>query len=57
MCPEELVSIVTALAIAISKDKSTDEIDLLAIVFTQLSDTLITISAQKQLLKPKEEDE
>jgi len=43
MCPDELVLFISTLAIAISKDKSSDDIELLAVIFSQLGDTLATI--------------
>jgi hypothetical protein len=39
MCPEELVTLITALSIALSKNKTTNEINLLSVFFTQLGDT------------------
>jgi hypothetical protein len=45
----ELVSYITALACAISKCCSNDELSVLATAFTQLGDTLATIAAQNQL--------
>lgn len=52
--PEGLAASVTAAAVAIAKDKTTDEIDLLAVVFTQLGDTLATISLARQQREDKE---
>lgn len=43
----ELVTFISALACAISQNMSNQEIDLLAVVFTQLGDTLATISFKK----------
>ena len=45
----ELVSYITALACAISKCCSNDEIAVLSSAFNQLGDTLATIAAQNQL--------
>lgn len=45
----ELVTFISALACAISKDLSNDEIVLLAAIFTQLGDTLATIATQNQI--------
>lgn len=53
MCPEELAALATSLAIAIAKDKTTDELDLLAVVLSQISSTLATISVQKGNLEPE----
>lgn len=47
MCPNELVTSITALAVAIAEEKSEEEISLLAALFTQLGDTLATIAVQK----------
>lgn len=44
MEPCEFVTFISALACTISKNKSTDEISLLAAFFTQLGDTLATIA-------------
>lgn len=40
---------VSALACAIAKGKSSDEIALLAVVFTQISDSLATIAAADEI--------
>jgi hypothetical protein len=45
----ELVTYITALACAISKCCSDDELDLLSNAFSQLGDTLATIAAHKQI--------
>lgn len=47
MCPNELAASITAAAVAMAKDKSENEINLLGAVFSQLGDTLETIAAQK----------
>lgn len=52
MCPEELAAFAASLAIAIAKGKTTDELDLLAVLLSQISSTLATISIQKSNLKP-----
>ena len=49
-CPEEIVLSVTAAAIAVSRELSSAETALLAAVFTQLGDTLVTIAAAKDSL-------
>lgn len=41
----EFVTFVSALACVIAKDKSQKEIEILSAFFTQLGDTLATISA------------
>jgi hypothetical protein len=55
MSGEELVTLITALAIAIAKDKSDDELSQSATIFTQLGDTLATLALQKQLLSERSE--
>ena len=50
----ELTSPITALANAIACQISDDELDLLAAVFTQLGDTLATISVQRDICEKKE---
>lgn len=57
MCPEELAALAASLAIAIAKDKTTDELDLIAVLLSQISSTLATISIQKSNLKPKSSNE
>ncbi len=56
MCPEELAILVTSLAIAIAKDKDTKDIDFIAVVFSQLSCVLATISVQRGLLNPDKDE-
>ena len=48
MCPNELAASITALAAAIAEGKSAEDISLLGTIFTQLGDTLETISVQKE---------
>jgi len=52
-CPSSLVAGITALAIAIAENKSSEEIDVLGAIFTQLGDTLTTISAQRSFIGSK----
>lgn len=47
---------VSALACAIAKGKSNDDIALLAIVFTQLGDSLATIAAGNEICQGKTEN-
>jgi len=47
------VTSITALAIAIAEGKDADEIGLLGAIFTQIGDTLTTISVQKQFNETK----
>lgn len=49
MCPNELVTSITALAVAIAEGKSEDELSVLAALFTQLGDTLETIAVHKSI--------
>lgn len=49
MCPNQLITTITALAAMIAEGKSEDEISLIAAIFSQLGDTLDTIAAQKAL--------
>lgn len=44
-----LVTAITAAAVALSEGKSAEELAWMGAVFTQLGDTLSTISAQKSL--------
>ena len=45
----ELTASITALANAIACNRTTDEINLLGVVLTQLGDTLLTIATQKSI--------
>jgi len=56
MSPTELVTLITALSITISKDKSDEEINLLSVIFTQLGDTLATIATQRECLESNSKD-
>lgn len=49
----ETVTLVTTLAVAIAKDKSSDEMSLLGSIFTQLGDTLTTIATQNDFNESK----
>lgn len=53
MSPEELAALATSLAIAIAKDKTPEELDLMAVILAQIGTTLGTISLQRERLKPK----
>ncbi len=53
MSPEELAALATSLAIVIAKDKSIEEIDLIAVILAQIGTTLGTISLQRERLTPK----
>ena len=49
VCYGTQVSIITALGIALSEGRNTDELNVLANSFLQLGDTLANIAAQKDL--------
>ena len=49
----ELTVTITALANALNKKFTAQELSLLAAIFTQLGDTLATISAQRSLCEEK----
>jgi hypothetical protein len=42
--PCEFVNIISSLAACMAKDKTEEEISLLAVIFTQLGDTLATLA-------------
>ena len=48
-----LITAITAIANAISCGKSTDELNLLGVIFTQLGDTILTIATQKSICEGK----
>ena len=49
----ELTTAITALANSIAWGRGTDEIELLGVIFTQLGDTLLTISTQQSVCQQK----
>lgn len=49
----ELTASITAMANALACGRSTDEINMLGVIFTQLGDTLQTISTQKGICEGK----
>lgn len=53
LSPNTTVVSITAAAIALAEGKSPDEIAVLGAVFTQLGDTLTTISTQKSAVEAK----
>jgi len=53
LAPNTLISSITALAAVMAQDKSTDEINLLGAIFTQLGDTLSTIASAKDFADSK----
>ncbi|WP_353097819.1 hypothetical protein [Tissierella praeacuta] len=55
ICPDTLVLIASLLSILISQDLSTDELNVLGNVFTQIGASLLTKTAQEQSLQSKEE--
>ncbi len=50
LCPNELVTLITATAISLAEGRSLEEINLLSAVFVQLGDTLATIIAQQEMI-------
>ena len=48
----ELTASVTALANTIACSLTTDELNLLGVILTQLGDTILTIATQRSLCKP-----
>jgi mannose/fructose/N-acetylgalactosamine-specific phosphotransferase system component IIC len=56
LCPSTLVASITATGIAISEGKTTDEIALLGVIFSQLGDTLSTIAQQQSIISSKCDD-
>ena len=52
----ELVTTISAIAIALSKQCSTDELSILGAAFTQLGDTLTTIVAHDGVCNSNKED-
>jgi hypothetical protein len=45
----ELISAITAIACAITKCFSEDEISIMSVAFTQLGDTLATVQTQREI--------
>ena len=52
----EIVTFISAVACAISRNLTDDEMSLLGAVFSQLGDTLATIATHEQICKPDEPD-
>ncbi len=48
----ELTAYVTAAANALAANATTEQIELMAVVFTQLGDTLATIAVSRSVCKP-----
>ncbi len=53
----ELLMTVSALACCIAKDRSEEELTLLASIFSQLGDSLATIAAREALCTSKKPDQ
>ncbi len=51
LCPEELATVTTAAAISLAQGRSTEELNILAAVFTQIGDVLATIAVQRGALE------
>lgn len=47
----ELVTLISSLACIISKDKTIEELNFLAVLFTQLGDTLATIAVNNEKIE------
>ena len=47
LCPEELATVTSAAAIGLAQGRSTEELGILAAVFTQIGDVLATIAVQR----------
>ena len=54
LCPESLVVWVSIAALRLAEGRTADELSLLGSVFTQLGDTLGTMSARKGMLEDAE---
>ena len=55
MCPNELVAVISALAIGLAEGRAEEYVELLAVFFTQLGDTLATIALRRrQCESPKQ---
>jgi hypothetical protein len=52
---ESIAATVTAMAALIAKDKSADELNVIGCIFTQLGDTLATISAIREVEESQQE--
>lgn len=48
ICPDELVALVAAMSIAIAKDLTIDQLNILSAIFVVLSDNLALISTQRE---------
>lgn len=46
---DDIVLFITAIALALSRGKSTDEIRILAAIFVQLGETLETIAVKREI--------
>lgn len=52
-CSQALTAAVTAAAIAISEGRGSEEIELIAAIFVQLGDSLVTIASGRALLEER----
>ena len=48
MCPNELVAVISALAVGLAEGRAEEDVELLAVFFTQLGDTLATIALRRR---------
>ncbi|MDP4119473.1 MAG: hypothetical protein Q8876_00230 [Bacillota bacterium] len=56
ICPNTLVASITGIAVALSEGHSSDDIALMGAAFSQLGDTLTTISIAKERCEKEEKD-
>ena len=56
MSGEELAIFITAAAISAAQCLNTEDLEVLAVVFTQLADTLATLAVVRSLKKESSED-
>lgn len=53
MCPEELVTLVTALALAMAKEIPLEDLGIYSDIFVMLGDTLAVFISQSECLEAK----
>ena len=56
MQPCEIVTFISAISCVIAKDKTSDEIEELSVIFSQLGDTLATIAVSMDRNKANDAD-
>ena len=55
ICPEELATLAFTMALAISKNSTTEELEMIAAVLTQIADTILTIIVQRGIVEANSE--